>query len=204
MISDPQNSEEFSQYLQGFDQEPPRMDKVPKGYQPKALEVFEKEFLARTQKFMTWRKDYLNEDYEFPQSWGFMFYKGLIQSISEYILGRKVRGNPCTTREVQRLRSSLETSLGADLYLRGAKLGLLLESQDPLNDAELFYLSRDEGSETRSSNAKSYSDQLYETLLKRIESRFHQQIRKRKVVQAGTATLSFGLVLALHWISYSL
>jgi len=195
---------EFTLFASEIDHEPPLMTRVPKGYKPKILAEFEKKLQDRVEELMTWRRTYQKEGYGFPERWGYMLYTGLIQSVSEYILSRKALGNPCSLPEVQRLRSSLETGSGADLYLKGAKLGLILESQDPLSDAELFYLCQEETSVPNNFLNQSYSDRLFETLLRSIEAQFTKQKRKQRVLQVGAGAASFTLVLALRWIGYSL
>jgi hypothetical protein len=157
---------------------PPRLKLI---HPPKEISIQDmKNFLMENiSKVRYWQNRYHKEKLNFPEKWGFMAFKYLMQCMFEYILIRQKNENSrLNADEIQQLTSCFKTDTTSKHWLLGAKLGLLIDSQEALTDEELFYLTQEE--EILIDNTLGiWPEECFKLLLEDIEKQYH---RKKKIL----------------------
>lgn len=124
-----------------------------------------------------WMNSYTTEGLKFDDRFGFTLYKALLTEISEYVQLCKVRNQKLSRPKIKEFLTHLKSLKRGEHLLSGAKLTMLLETQDAISNKDLYYLANPEKLKApHLGPLQSYSEMVIWETLHLIELDFTQQL----------------------------
>jgi hypothetical protein len=131
-----------------------------------------------------WMISYAKEGLKFDDRFGFTLYKALLTEISEYVQLCKVKGQKLARPRIKNFLTPLKTLRRGEHLLSGAKLTMLLETQDAISNKDLYYLANPEKLKApHLGPLQSYSEMVVWETLHLVELDFTQQLNKLKSIK---------------------
>ncbi len=166
---------------------------------PPELALFQAWLFQNLEEFQKIHRIYVKNGRELKSSWGFLFFKCLILNTAELITERKEAQKPLRREQIVTLLAFLRQNQNLRHYLKGAKLSMLLESEDALSDAELFYLTQQQDSsgfpEALPGPMQSYHEKLAQDILEAMRRDLSQ--KPSGITGKGAMTAACCLLLPL-------
>lgn len=165
---------------------------------PPELARFQAWLFQNLEEFQKIHRIYVKNRRELKPSWGFLFFKCLMLNTAELITERREAQKPLRREQIVTLLAFLRQNQTLRHYLKGAKLSMLLESEDALSDAELFYLTQQDSSEFPEAlpgPMKSYHEKLAQDILEAMRRDLSQ--KPSGITQKGAMTAACCLLLPL-------
>jgi hypothetical protein len=134
-------------------------------------------FQQRIKTFMTVKDQYKKAGIHFENRWGFTYFKALYQNFAEYIVHCRNEGSPLERATIDSVMTLLKSTERCRFYLNGAKLSMLLETQDALSDAELAFLTNT--SEQPWSEYKGILNSYHEATMQKIMNSARVTLKKK-------------------------
>ncbi|MCJ8346891.1 hypothetical protein MJH12_15215 [bacterium] len=126
-------------HFQNLNQSPLKLIQTPEKLpECEEIEKFIKKSLSTIQR---WMKSFKKEGFHFDERFGFTLYKALLTEISEYVSLCRKKGPKLDRSKIKGFLELLKTVDRGEHLLSGAKLTMLLETQDAISNKDLFYLS---------------------------------------------------------------
>ena len=146
------------------------------------------------QLFKQTQHEFQVSNVHFQDRWGFLFVKSLYQQITEYVVHRQKENLRLDADEIYSLTSKISKRHDLQFYSEGAKLGILLEAQDPLNDAELYYLSTPETEKISKGPLNSYPEKVLEDLFGFMREAYQIGLQSKKAQKSALRVVTGFLI----------
>ncbi|MCO4781156.1 MAG: hypothetical protein KC646_02435 [Candidatus Cloacimonetes bacterium] len=131
-----------------------------------------------------WMNSYAKEGLKFDDRFGFTLYKALLTEISEYVQLCKLNGQKLSRPKIKDFLTPLKSLRRGEHLLSGAKLTMLLETQDAISNKDLYYLANPEKLKApHLGPLQSYSEMVVWETLHMIELDFTQQLNDQTLNQ---------------------
>lgn len=174
-------------HFQDLDESPLKLISTPEKLpEYEEVEKFIKKALHNIER---WMSSYNKEGLKFDDRFGFTLYKALLTEISEYVQLCKVKGQKLDRPRIKDFLKPLKLLRRGEHLLSGAKLTMLLETQDAISNKDLYYLANPEKLKApHLGPLQSYSEMVVWETLHLIELDFTSQLNERNATQKEQIT----------------
>jgi hypothetical protein len=152
------------------------------------------------ERFQKLRTAYAANGIRIKEAWGFLYFKCLLLNTADFVVAQKNRQAPLARVQILSLLALLKQNTTLRYYLQGAKLSLLIDSNDALSDAELFYLTREPCTDNEEPPQTLLLGTYHETLLEDLIASMRQELRQhihQKAKSKVQAVAAVGCILIL-------